>query len=410
MLFTITSAGSRRQVAVLDLASGERRILVRDGSQAEYVDTGHLVYVAEGTLWAVQFDLASLTTRGDPVPVLDDLIQRAAANFSVSRQGTLVYAPRPVRDRGELSLNWIDRSGREQPLAAPLRRYSYPRVSPDGRRIVVRVAETAEPESNLWIYHLEHQTLTRLTPATPTYLAIWAPDGRSIVFNGRDRGDFLFRRPADGSGSDEPLLDGKGFARIPSSVSPDGSRLVYHEYRGAPDAAPDLLALRLDGSRRDEPLLYTPADERNGEISPDGRWLAYDSTVSGRVEVYVRPFPNVNDGLFPISTDGGRTPVWSPSGRELFFVSGTKLMAASIGTTAVFAAARSVVLFDNPSLLLDARAFTSGAHRVYDVSRDGQRFLVLKDGSRGPDADEGAPSMVVVQNWLGELKRLAPMP
>ena len=238
-------------------------------------------------------------------------------------------------------------------------------------------------------------------------MAVWTPDGRSIVFN-RDLASQLFRRPADRPGADELLLASGGGVRIPTSVSPDGTLLVFHEYARAANAAPDLMALRLDAGRS-EPLLRTPADERDGEISPDGRWLAYDSTVSGRAEVYVRPFPNVSDGAVQVSVDGGRTPVWAHGGRELFFVDGTRMMAAAISATPEFAAERTTVLFDDPSLLLDARSFSTGAHRTFDVSRDGQRFLVLKD-SRSTDDDTVAAGVIVVQNWFTELRQQVPTP
>ncbi len=366
-IFTMTRAGAerRREIAVLDLRTGEHRTVVRDGAQAEYVDTGHLVYIAGDALWAVRFDLDTLTTRGDPAPVVERLRSAGAANFSVSNQGTLVYSPRRASATGERSLVWVDRSGRQQPIAAPLRRYGFPRLSADGTRIAVRVQDE---QGHMWIFHLARQTLTRLTDNGPTFMAVWAPDGRSIVFNGGEEGSQLFRRPADGPGTDELLLaagTGTG-SRLPTSVSPDGTRLVYHESAG-PGSLTDLMTLRLDGAVRAEPLLQTPADEKDGEISPDGRWLAYDSAVSGRAEVYVRPFPNVNDGFVQVSSDGGRTPVWGPGGRELFFVDGTRMMAAAIATTPTFAAERATVLFDDPSLLLDARSFAT-SQRNFDVS------------------------------------------
>ena len=299
-LFTLVRSSGTREIAVFDLTTGGYRTVIREGTQAEYADTGHLVYVAGDALWALRFDLETLTAHGDAAPVIERLRTSGAANFGLSRRGTLVYAPRRVSATGELSLNWVDRSGRHQPIAAPLRRYSFPRLSPDGSRIAVRVADE---QSNLWIFQLARQTLTRLTDHAPTFMAVWTPDGRSIVFT-RDLTSRLFRRPVDRAGADELLLTASEAARIPTSFSPDGTRVVYHEYPH-PNDAPDLMTLRLDGAVRAEPLLQTPADERDGEISPDGRWLAYDSTVSERAEVYVRPFPNVNDGVYQVSTAAG---------------------------------------------------------------------------------------------------------
>jgi serine/threonine-protein kinase len=195
-------------------------------------------------------------------------------------------------------------------------------------------------------------------------------------------------------------------------MSPDGKHLIFE--RMVPGSSYDLMMLSLDGppvsngsdSSRLTPLLDTPSDERNAAISPDGRWMAYESNKTGQFQVYVRPFPNVNDAEHPISTAGGRTPLFGPNGRELFFVSGPALMAAAVELAPTFRAENPMVMFNAPSLILDGRLFGSTG-RTYDVSSDGQRFLMLGDDAAA--AAQGArPGIIVVQNWTEELKARVP--
>jgi eukaryotic-like serine/threonine-protein kinase len=161
------------------------------------------------------------------------------------------------------------------------------------------------------------------------------------------------------------------------------------------------MLLYFEGTRRVEPLLHTPFDERNAAISPDGRWMAYESNESGQSQIYVRPFPNVADGRYQVSTGGGRTPVWSPDGRDLFFVNRSSMMASPIQPAPTFNAGNPVRLFDAPSILFDGRFVGAGTNRAYDIAPDGQRFLTIKlDANDGA----GASAIVLVQNWLEELK------
>ena len=223
----------------------------------------------------------------------------------------------------------------------------------------------------------------------------------SIVFSAERDGTVpLFWQAADGSGSPERLTDGQpGRPQIPNSIAADGARLVFSE----PDSQPhDLYMLQLDSERKVLPLLNASYDEHNGEVSPNGRWLAYQSDESGSAEIYVRPFPNVGDSRTNISTGGGTRPAWARNGRELFYlkVDGT-MVAVPIHPDAGgrFSAGTPISLFQGAYF-----AFQSG--RTYDVAPDGSRFLMIK--SAAPSTNSPTVQLVVVLNWFEELKRLVP--
>ena len=342
-----------------------------------------------------------------------------ATNMSLALDGTLVYATGGAQAAPTFTLVWVDRQGREEPLKAPPRSYRYPRLSPDGTHVALDLGGQAERD--IWIWEFARETLTRLTfdPQVDSHPA-WTPDGQRIVFRSTRTGQSnLFWQAADGTGAVERLTENPNNQQFPGSFSPDGTRLVFREETAATGA--DLMVLALDAARRPpppaqgvagsagnstsnaRPLVQTTFNELNGEISPDGRWLAYQSDESGRDEIYVRPFPDADRGRWQISTGGGNRPLWARSGRELFYLApGVAMMSVSVEGGSTFRAG-------NPARLFEGRysmpVTTSG--RTYDVSPDGQRFLMIKVGD-GPDQTAAPPSIVVVQNWFEELKRLVP--
>ena len=408
VLFTI--AGQRftdRRVAVLDLKSGQSKVLVGNGGQAEYLESGHLAYVVDGSLWAVRFDLNNLEVVGEAVPVMERAMSRNFASFSVSRYGGLAYVP--AIDDTERSLVWVDRGGRQQPIGAPSRRYRLARLSPDGTRLAIGTLESVAEDGEyiIWTLDLAQRVLTRLTfDPTPSYNPVWDSDGGQIFFQSGPLGaPSLVRRRADGTGSAERLVSGGSQLR-PTSISPDGKRLIFEQPNAG--TAYDLMMLQMDGSKRVEPLIQTTFDERDGEVSPDGRWIAYDSNESGRNEIYVRPFPNVKDGQYQISTGGGRTPAWARRGHELFFVNASSLFSVPVQLAPTFRAGQPAKLFDASSLLLDGRYLPSGSSlRTYDVSGDDQRFLMMNTAASASN-DRQVPDIVIVQNWFEELKAKVP--
>ncbi len=392
VLFTITatSSSSNAQIAVLDLKTGQHRIVIQRGSQGEYIPTGHLVYASAGSLWAIAFDLDSLESRGDPVLVVPEVLASAgAAKFSVSRTGTLAYLRGTPGGGAEPStLVWVRRDGRVDPVAAPPHRYRNPRISGDGARVVLALDE---PDYDIFSWDFARRALTRLTfdPGHDWYPG-WTPDGRAVVFtSGRTGVPHLFRRLADGTGREEQLTSGSNVQFGSPSFSLDGTRLVFNEV--VPGSGEDVMQLALSGTPHTEPLLHTNFAERNARISPDGRWVAYESNESGQEEIYVRPFPNVADGRWQISNEGGKDVAWASSGRELFYREGTSVMASSVQTSPTFEAGTPVRLFDGP--------YRTDLSNSFDVSRDGQRFLMVKEPASSP------ASIVVVINWFEELKK-----
>jgi hypothetical protein len=211
----------------------------------------------------------------------------------------------------------------------------------------------------------------------------------------------IFWQAADGTGSVERVVDNPS-PQIPYAFSADGSRLAIRETAAA--TGQDLALLVLEGDRRVETLVRTPFVEQNAEFSPDGRWLAYQSNESGQDEIYVRPFPDVNAGRWQVSTGGGRQPRWSGNGGELFFFGPAgALMSVPVEATT---GASSTFRTGSPVILLEGRYYIGTSGRAYDVSPDGERFLMIRQG--GSDGAAGAPTIVVVQTWDQELKRLVP--
>jgi len=392
VLFSTT--GANPQVAVQSLSSGERRNLVPGGSSPRYASSGHLIYAQGGNLMAAPFDPQRLQLTGTAVPIVEGVLQLIrATQYSISDTGALVYVPGGVQAAAE-HLVWVRRNGSEQTLAATQHIYTYPRLSPDGRRLAVTIAEE---DAQIWLYDLARDTLTRLTfGGNINQVPTWTPDGTRIAFNSTTKEtpqQNLFWQLADGSGGLERLTTSK-YNHGARSFSPDGQLLAYSEIN--PTTGFDIWMLRLS-DRTAEPFLRTTFNEAAPAFSPDGHWLAYISDESGRYEVYVQPYPGPG-GKNQISTEGGTEPVWNRNGRELFYRSGEKMMAVDITTQPSFSAGRPKMLFQGPYL----PTFTTVP--FYDVSPDGGRFLMISPG----EPTTPHTQIVVVQNWFEELKQKVP--
>ncbi|MGH9784258.1 MAG: TolB family protein [Terriglobia bacterium] len=417
MLFAIGLSGRGKDVEIVvqRLDTGERRVLIQGGTYPSYVPTGHLVYVREGEMMAVPFDLKRLEVTGTPVPVAEAVRQSGmgASQFGLSALGSLVYVPGPPGRAQGNALVWVDRKGEPRPLEAPPRFYQYPRLSPDGQRVATTIRGLKD---DVWIYDLPRGTMTRLTFEGNNTFPMWTPDGERLLFSSNRTGSpNLFWKPADGAGAEEQITKSEHFYQT-GSVFSDGRLAFYAENH--PTEGPDIWTISLGREHKPSLFLQTPSNESAPMISPDGRWLAYSSNESGRFEIYVREFPGPGGpppvgpssqgsqysgsgpqgGKWQVSTEGGMEPVWARHGRDLFYRNGDKMMAVNIAAGLAFTAG-------SPRLLFEGK-YERGpaAHANYDVSPDGQRFLMVKEGGF-----ESPPSQInVVLNWFEDLKRRVP--
>ena len=406
LLFTAGMAGpsmTNEQVAVQLIGTGERRNLVQGGMYPHYAPSGHLVYAQGGNLMAVPFDSQRLAVTGAAVPVVEGVLQSSvsgATQFSFSTTGSLVYVSGGLQSAIRSRLVWVSRNGAEQPLATSVHAYVFPRLSPDGRRVAVSIQEQ---EMQIWLYDLSRETLTRFTFDGNTNLnPVWTPDGKRVAFTSNKEGPLnAFWQLADGSSGLERLTTSES-TQVPMSWSPDGKLLAFIELD--PTTGFDVWTLQMSDSsagsgqvRKAQPFLRTSFNESAPRFSPDGRWMAYVSNESGHYEVYVQPYPGPG-GKWEISTEGGTEPVWNPNGKELFYRSGDKMMSVDIATQPGFAAGKPRMLFEGQYVPTPLTA------PYYDVSPDGQRFLMLK-----PAEQEQAPTQInVVLNWFEELKQKVP--
>jgi Tol biopolymer transport system component len=402
VLFTVaTGSGEIAQVAVLDLKTGRIKTVVRDAADAQYVDGGHLVFAAGGTLRTVRFDAVRLEVVGDPVTVVERVMSKpsGAANYAVSSGGTLVYVPGGPHNQTPLrSLVWVDRKGHEEPIGAPPRVYGPPRISPDGTRVAIGIADPAD-NTEIWIWNLQTETLRRLTFSNGMDgLPVWTPDSRRIIFMSDRTGVLnLYGQAADGTGTIERLTTSTS-PQWPSSITPDGMWLAG--FRLLPrNKWSDIVFFPLmraaDGAAYER---VRGAQLKGGfaEFSPNGRYLAYTSEEGGQPDVYVRPFPELDRRAWRISMAGGTRPVWARSGRELFYRDASNaLRVVAVRTSdGTFTAGE-------PARMAGAQYIEPNPARHYDVSLDGERFVMIKEAAADPN--ETPAAMVVVQHWFADL-------
>ena len=404
VLYTITALNGdigAAQVAVLDLASGTSKTLVRGASQAHYLSSGHLVYVARGALWAVAFDVARLETAGMPSVVVPQIVTlpTGEAEFDLAHDGTLAYVARGGSSEAPRRFVWVDRRGHETAIPAPPRSYSTMRLSPDGTRVAV---EIEADENDIWVWDFARETLTRVTTNPGLDESpVWMPDGGRLVFTSQTAGTLgsLFWQAADGSGAAERLTAGERIQRA-SAALPDGSGILFS------DAGGGVQLLALHGARAIRSLLPSTPASRTGAVSPDGRWLAYVVTgIGSPSQVFVSPFANPAAARTLVSKDGGVQPRWSPDGRELFFIGlDGVLMRVPVAAGAGISLGVASRVFERPyfnGLGLAERSST------YDVSPDGQRFLMLEQPAEPQEVARPA-TVVVVKNWIQEVRRIVP--
>ena len=395
VLFTVVRDDPQQpaQIATIDLSSRDVRVVWSGGSMGRYVSTGHLVFASRSTLQVAAFDpdmpqVASPVT----VPNVDvaHFQDNGAADFAVSESGTLVFLP---ARSPTATLQWIDRSGTVENIAVEPRGYVYARISPDGTRVALDVAGT---NRDIWILDLQRLALARLSDGpTEDLLPVWTPDGHRVLYSSNRAGNFdIYSQPADGATAARVEYAGSGDQMV-QTITPDGTRLLVQEN------FVDTSILDLAKPDRLEPFMHTKFEDRLAQVSPDGKWFAYESDESGgQHEIMLRSFPDPSMRRAQISRGGGRYPVWGPkSTNELYYLTPDGVMMAvpiALEPELKVGTAKKLFDFGPPA------AGRSG--RMYDVSPTDGRFLRV---ARVSD-DAGATQVSAVLNWTEELKRLVP--
>ncbi len=375
------------------METGRVRELI-DGSNPRVTSRGHLLFVRDHSIWAAPFDSARLELTGAAAPVLDDVRVNlnSSAVFSLADNGSIVYvSSKPASG----TLAWVDLKANQTPLPVPPATYGQPQISPDGRNAVVRIEQSDRPE--LWLYSFERGSLSKLNDNVIT--SLWSADGLKLIYSKFEPGKVtLVQRNADGTGVEEILIDNERM-QFPTSQSHEGDLILYHECDNY-IAACDIGQLTLSDDPTAELILQTEFSELHAALSPDSRWLAYESNQSGRVEVYVRPFPDVDSGRWQFSTEGGGQPVWSSNGKTLYYAAGPgmnrQMMAVGISSERGLNLGIPAPVFDFSS------NFLGGIVRNHDLHPDDDRFLIAIT----PELK--SERLIYIQNWLDEVERLVP--
>jgi eukaryotic-like serine/threonine-protein kinase len=383
------ATGNALWIGSLDSKKGE--LLLRVDSSAAFAPSsagasrGHLLFLREETLMAQPFDAKKRRLTGEAFPVAEHVSQGQSNNaiFSVSENGLLAYQAGGSLELSQLT--WFDRNGKElEALGAPAS-YNRPRLSHDGLRVAVEITDPQTRAADIWVSDLTRRTQTRFTfDSADDSIPIWSPDDSRIAFmSGRKGPGDLYWKAADGTGAKELLL-ATGDAKPASDWSADGRFIAFTSFAIQANRG-SLWGLSLP-DRKPTLFLQAAFSVSNGQFSPDGRWMAYQSEESGRTEIYVMSLPGPG-GKWQVSTAGGRLAAWSRNGKEIFYLAPDgKLMSVDVKTTPTFQAGI-------PKALFSVRIKSTGG-RHYDVSADGQKFLI-----NVPARQETAPPVTLVQNW-----------
>jgi serine/threonine-protein kinase len=411
VLFTSSTHGTDyedAEIVVYSMASGQRKTVQRGGFYPRYLPSGHLVYMHEGTMFALPFDLKRMDVTGQPAPILEGVVTTpvsGGAQFSFSDAGNLVY----VAGRGvvpNLSLYWMDREGKFTPLRETLGEYRAPAFSPDGKRLALEIWDGKS--ADIWVDDWDRDTLTRITFAGGANTSpVWTPDGKRIVYSSEEKGGTynLWWKRADGAGDAQRLTKNKN-AQYPESWRPDGKILAITQNN--PETSWDAMTLSVEGNEKSgwkfgepKPFLNSIFVESDPAFSPDGRWIAYGSNESGSYEVYVRPFPGPG-GKWQVSTGGGDYPKWSRNSKELFYrTAESKIMVAT------YTASGDSFQAGKPQLWSPGQFTGRGFISNFDLHPDGKRFAVLKT----PETARAAAAnnkVSFIFNFFDELRRKLP--
>jgi Tol biopolymer transport system component len=401
VLFTIGMADNYSyddaNIAVLSLETKQKKILIEGGSSARYSPSGHLIYAHAGKLLAVPFDAVKLEVTGQPFPVANGVFMSAntgMAAYAISEGGHLVYAAGPT-EQGSRQLVWVDREGKPTALSLPPRSYLHPRLSPDSRQVAIEVEGASH---DIFTYDLARGVLSKVSLDGASHWPLWTPNGQRLTFRSWKTGSMtMWWMPADRSGAPELLTD-IGTMQSPETWSPDGKALAFTQMDD-PESGSDIYILPMDGDRKPRALVRTKFSEGSPKFSPDGKWLAYSSNESGRPEVYAMAYPGPGAKI-QISTDGGTDPVWRRDGRELYYRNGDRMMVVDV--------VGSHTLVSKPKVLWEGKylagvgsscGMAGPTSSNYDVTADGQRFLMIQDTSEKVECK----LLRIVSNWSSDL-------
>ncbi len=394
------------KIEVMTLADHHRKTLQRRGTFGRYLGVsggkGYLTYVNRGTLFAVPFDLEKLETSGSPVPVLQQVSYSpmfGSAKLSFSRTGTFLYRSREI-DFSRVSIQWLDADGRTQPLMDKPGLFVNPHLSPDAQRLAV---VNNDEMSGVWIYDIRRDTMAPLSGERNAGQPVWTPDGEYIVYRGVTG---ISCARADGGGKAQSLTESKEF-QYPTSFSPDGKRLVFHQM--GPQGF-DIWILPVEHDEnglkagKAELFLHTTNGGRDAHFSPDGRWIAYSSSESESPQVYVSGFPDTGRH-WQVSSNGGLSPIFSRNGKQLFYfdVLGDRIMVANYAVKGDSLVVEKPQVWSRQSVAL---ALSGAVGAQYDVAPDGKRMVVSTYAS---STQQGSGHVIFLENFIDELQRKMPL-
>ncbi len=399
VLFTVGILSSpdyyeNASIDIVDINSGERKTIIKGASTAKYINSGHILFSRSGVLYVIAFDVDNLEVKGQPIPVVEGVyseLTTGITNYMVSDNGTLAYIPGPV-EGGNRKIVKIDMKGEATTLDSTGHPYLEPRLSPDNKKIAVVIRDGED--FDIWIFDILRKTLSRLTFGGLNRTPQWSPDGLNIAYmkRAKDGKIGIFMKPYDGSGDEVELYKGDNRLYI-DQWTRDGANLIIDNLN--PNANSDLIVLPLKGDKKPWKYLETKLDEYEGNISPDGKWLAYLTNESGSYQVYVRSFPG-KEGKWQISTDVAEEPRWSLDGKTIYYRKNSQIISVPISTSPMFSAGIPKTLFNGfPAVNVD-----SGIS--YDITSDGKYFITTS-----PVTGSIFKNISVVLNWTDEIKKLS---
>ncbi len=383
------------RVAIQSLETGEQHILNVRGEMARYVEPGFLIIARNGTLLAAPFSLKDFKTTQPLVSVLNNVdgdVGSGISYFTLSHTGRLIYIP-GTRNQ-DLELVWVDLQGKVEPLPLERGDYSEPRLSPNGGQLAVTVGRHSGGDYDIWLYNLKSDFFNRFTFGKRTLNPAWSPDGEKLYFgvNGSDN-EGIWVKSTDGSSAKTLIFRNTGLPLILAYVTPDGSKLVLNRLSGPTEG--DMLALDLIKKQEPYTLISSTFFGYSGNLTPDGRFLAYASSESGTASIFVTSFPALK-GKWQIASGGPSYPIWSPDGKNLYYINSlAKMMAVAISTDPVFSTGKPRELFD-----VSMMSFPNTQSVNFDISPDGKRFIMLKNTR----ASAGTQLFNVILNWTEELR------